>query len=42
MEPVVPPSQRWHYDEWHLSPLIRHDGFAFLSGVAGLVGDRRQ
>jgi enamine deaminase RidA (YjgF/YER057c/UK114 family) len=32
---VVPPSQRWYYDEWHLSPLISHGGFAFLSGVTG-------
>lgn len=35
MKPVVPESQRWHYDEWHMSPLMSHGGFAFLSGVTG-------
>lgn len=33
MKSVVPETLRWHYDEWHISPLMSHGGFAFISGV---------
>lgn len=39
MESVVPESMRWHYDEWHLSPLVKHGGIALISGVTGTRPD---
>lgn len=29
----------WHYDRWHLSPLVLHEGLAFISGVTGTRDD---
>jgi enamine deaminase RidA (YjgF/YER057c/UK114 family) len=29
----------WHYDQWHLSPLVLHEGLGFISGVTGTRDD---
>lgn len=39
MSSIVPQPQRWYYDEWHMSPLVIHDGLGFLSGVTGSRAD---
>lgn len=39
MESVVPNGMEWHYDEWHLSPLVKHGDFALISGVTGTRDD---
>ena len=39
MESIVPAGMEWHYDEWHLSPLIVHEGLGFVSGVTGTRPD---
>lgn len=39
MESVVPESMRWHYDDWHLSPLVKYGGIALIAGVTGSRSD---
>ena len=39
MQSIVPDGMQWHYDEWHLSPLVVHDGVALASGVTGTRAD---
>jgi enamine deaminase RidA (YjgF/YER057c/UK114 family) len=39
MDSIVPEDMQWHYDEWHLSPLVVHDGLGFISGVTATRPD---
>lgn len=39
LEVVIPQGLEWHYEQWHLSPLVVHEGLGLISGVTGTRED---